>query len=221
MNNTNRPSKRQRRDQPVTPLDHESLACVASPVGPISTTPVSSLDKEIIVSRFQKEICAAPFDLHLSIPRGNKITTASGGRKTTTTTTRSQRKPLKSLARRVLESRLSIGTNQCTKALQNNRQKVALVVLCRDVHPPSILAHIPYLTTVVNKSTSTSLVLLPGRASLDLGHAMGIKKCAILAFSKRNLEDEAVREGLVDDSDQVDKYHARIDSFIEFVKDKL
>ena len=218
MNNTNRPSKRQRRDQPVTPLDHESLACVASPVGPISTTPVSSLDKEIIVSRFQKEICAAPFELHLSVPRGNKITTASGGRKTTTA--RSQRKPLKSLARRVLESRLSIGTNQCTRALQQkNRQKVDLVVLCRDVHPPSILAHIPYLTTVVNKSCS--LVLLPGRASLDLGHAMGIKKCAILAFSKRNLEDEAVREGLVDDSDQVDKYHARIDSFIEFVKDKL
>ena len=65
------------------------------------------------------------------------------------------------------------------------------------------------------------LLLFPGKGSLELGRALGIKKCSILCFTSRNMELEGLREGLVDNSEEVDKYHAKIDSFVEFCKSKM
>lgn len=208
--NATRPSKRQRRGQPLTPLDHESLECVASPIGPITTTPISSsLDKELILERLTKEI-VRPFQLSLSIPRGNKIVSTVVRAKKVKRTVVRNNSSTKSLERRVLDTRLAIGTNQCTRALEN--QKPSLVLLCRDVHPPTMLAHVPLL---LRNKKMTSLVLLPGRASLELGQALGIPRASIVIFTERSKEESTT------DKEAIDKCHAKIDSYIEFVKSKL
>lgn len=207
-----RPTKRQRREQPITPLDHESVACVASPTGPISNPVVSTLDKEIILERLKKEL-VQPFELKLSVPRGNKITTTGSSAAATEKKKKSPRKkPAKSLKRRLVESRLCIGINQCTRALE--RSDDALVLLCRDVNPPTMVSHIPRL---VAKNEHVSLLILPGgHVSLELGACLGVKRASIVVIVQRP-DDTVEGEG---DAETINNYHDRIDSFVEFVKSK-
>jgi hypothetical protein len=72
------------------------------------------------------------------------------------------------------------------------------------VHPPTILAHIPHLVA------KQHILLLPGRASYELGKTFGAKKVAILVFLPRPKDD-----------DSNDEEHARIDSLVEFLKSKI
>lgn len=269
-----RPTKRQRRDNPATPLDHVSLDCVATPHGPILTPIcISTVDKEIILTRIENEI-VQPFQLKLSLPRKPRTRTASSPSKDCKQQQQQQQtedgedgdgeitlqqmiQPHKSLARRVLDSRCHIGINSCTrmielslqtrrttmttatttttspKAMQmlgDNTCRISLIIACRDIHPPTTHAHVPFLLSQLQEQEERKgvtdldtpvLMLLPGKSSLELGRALGIKKCSILCFTSRNMELEELREGLVDCSEEVDKYHAKIDSFVEFCKSKM
>jgi ribosomal protein L7Ae-like RNA K-turn-binding protein len=106
--------------------------------------------------------------------------------------------PVKAL----VKSRIKLGTNECTRALESTGTKAELIILCRDLHPPTILAHIPYL------AKNTSIFLLPGRASFELGKVLGTKKVAIMVFLQRP-EDASEQE------------HDRIDSLVAFLKQKI
>ncbi|KAI2500487.1 hypothetical protein MHU86_13978 [Fragilaria crotonensis] len=273
-----RPTKRQRRDNPATPLDHVSLDCVATPHGPILTPIlVSTIDKEIILTRIENEI-VLPFQLKLSLPRKPRTRTASSPRKDCKQQQQQAEEredddgqitlqriipPHKSLARRILDSRCHIGINSCTRMIElslqtrrttmttttttttttsrksmqmlgDNTCRISLIIACRDIHPPTTHAHVPFLLSQLQEGEEQDeerkgttdldtpvLMLLPGKASLELGRALGIKKCSILCFTSRNMELEGLREGLVDCSEEVDKYHAKIDSFVEFCKSKM
>jgi len=182
------------------------MACVASSNGPITTPSVSTLDKEIILDRLGKEIVQR-FGLSLSTPRGNKIVSTGGGgtRSVTPQRTSTVAGQRKSLERSVVDHRMVIGTNQCTRALETNRV-VTLLLVCRDIHPPTMLAHVLTYDKV-------PVLMLPGRSTLELGQALGIRKAAIVAFLQRATDEK--------DQEEIDKYHDMIDSFIEFAKSKL
>ena len=113
----------------------------------------------------------------------------------------------------------------------NNTCRVSLILACRDIYPPTTHAHVPFLLSQLREEEEQKggadvdtpvLMLLPGKcSSLELGRALGIQKCSMLCFTSRNMELEGLREGLVDCSEEVDTYHAKIDSFVEFCKSKL
>ena len=201
-------TKKQRKEDPLSVLDNESLACVASPSGPIRTPVVCNVTKEIVLDRLDKEICK-PFQFSLSVPRQQRqqVLRPDG----TMETIKRPAKRLKteattSSANAVLKSRLKIGTNECTRALEKAVAKdgpaPSLVLLARDVHPPTILAHIPYLA----KQVGTPILLLPGKASWDLGRTLGTKKVTILLFMPTQDKDDE---------------HSRIDSLVDFIKSKV
>jgi ribosomal protein L7Ae-like RNA K-turn-binding protein len=105
--------------------------------------------------------------------------------------------------RALVKSRIKIGTNECTRSLESTETtRPELIILSRDVHPPTILAHIPYL------AKNVGILLLPGRASFELGKVLGTKKVAIMVFLKRP-EDASEQE------------HDRIDSLVAFLKQKI
>jgi RNase P subunit Pop3 len=220
-------TKRQRREHPLTLADNESLSCVASPYGPIHTPLTSSLTKEIVFERLKKEIVDR-FGLTLSVPRLRQhIITKSGQLKGKDRIPREKKERTENTDPkiRLLRSRMLFGVNQCTRALEtimaSKKPEVpslvvsspspgALILLGRDLHPPTILSHIPLLA----KETNTPILLLPGKASAELGAVLGIKKVGILLFLPRADDDDKIS---VEDA----RLHSQIDSFIEFTVSKL
>jgi len=113
------------------------------------------------------------------------------------------------LEQRLIRKRIRIGTNQSTKSLEEDQSSPLLIILARDVHPPTILSHIPFMA----KQRKTPIMLLPGgQASVELGKALGIKLAAILLF--RAQEDGGEEE-------EETKLHKLVDSFVSFAKTKL
>lgn len=205
VNTMVRPSKRQRREHPLTIADNESLSCTASVYGPIVTEVVSSLDKEIILDRLRKEIVVR-FGLQLTVPRGQASRVV--GSKLIQKTVRRDKKGW-STAKRLVRSRVKIGTNECTRALEQDALAPLFIVLARDVHPPTILSHIP----LIARKRKTPIALLPGRAAADLGKVLGIKRAAIVLFRAREPGDG--------DDKETAELHGLIDSFVDFAKTKL
>lgn len=91
-------------------------------------------------------------------------------------------------------------------------KKISLCILARDVRPPTILAHIPYLC----QQLGVPILLLPGKASHDLGSILGGRKVSVLLFRERPDETMA---GTGANTDK--RHHDKIDSYIEFAKSKL
>ena len=212
---SSRPTKRQRQDHPRSLLDNESLACVASPYGPIRTPVVCNVTKQIVLDRLDKEICK-PFHFTLSRPKNrlkndkNNVAMEPSGQNVHASSCSSNEEDVSSKAVVLLRQRLKIGTNECTRALlRKESSSPDLVILSRDVHPPTILAHIPNL---VAQNKKHIILLLPGRASYELGKTFGAKKVAILVFLPRPKDD---------DNDVNNEEHARIDSLVEFLKSKI
>ena len=56
--------------------------------------------------------------------------------------------------------------------------KPSLIVLAKDVYPPTMLCAVPVLA----KRLEIPLLLLPGKASLDLGRALNAKRTSVLVF---------------------------------------
>lgn len=201
-------------------MDNESLACVASPNGPIRTSVVDDVTKEIVLDRLDKEICKR-FGLCLSVPRAKRPQVMRDGKMVPAK--RAKRKTdVSDPPKTLLRSRLKIGTNECTRALEAAVGGVgsapSLIILAKGVHPPNILAHIPYLA----KAVGTPIMMLPGRASYEMGKTLGAKKVAILLFLPRvvvlNDSEAAVEETLCV---KQEAEHARIDSFVDFIKSKI
>jgi len=87
----------------------------------------------------------------------------------------------------------------------------SLVLLTRDVRPPIILAHVPILCRLLQ----IPLLLLPGKASSDMGKLLGVKTASIPIF----LDGGALPLG--NDSKAQEKCVRQIDSYIEFAKEKV
>jgi hypothetical protein len=171
-NKINGPSKRQRRDDPKSWLHNHSLACVVSPFGgdPIRTTVASAHTKEVFLDRLAKEIIN-PLDLY----RGKKIVTTLNDHAPAVETNSGS--ATMSSKKRSWPKRIVIGTNQCTRALErairgeSGTAKPSLVVLARDIYPPTMLSHIPVMAHQLlqpDGKTALPVLLLPGKASKEL-----------------------------------------------------
>ncbi|KAL3904275.1 MAG: hypothetical protein SGILL_010131 [Bacillariaceae sp.] len=134
---------------------------------------------------------------------------------------------------RIWKERILMGTNQCSKLLEtlaaNNdatKETVAaatgaspyprnptLMVLARDIYPPTMLAHVPQLA----QELQIPVLLLPGKASLELGKALKVRRTSILMF----LETAATRETSDEDDEDDDNEVDPIDSFVAFIKEQL
>jgi len=221
-------------------IENESLELVASPIGPIRTNPVSASDAQIILDRMSREI-VDKFGFTLS-PVGNAGTSRKRKIISTRTVPIDDAEEKKQRLARIAKSRIIIGTNSCTRAFEklysqqkqkqnqdrdkdqstlsyekpgssevvSHSSKPSLCILARNVRPPSILAHIPYLCHQMN----VPIILLPGKASNDLGSILGGRKVAVLLFRER--------PPIPDGECAADKkHHDKIDSYVEFAKLKL
>lgn len=205
--------------------DNESLSCVSSPFGPIQTPLASTLTKEILLERLKKEIVDR-FDLKLSVPRDYQHVVTKTGKlqgKRQDSKEKKKRQINQDPKMILLRSRMVLGVNQCTRELETTlvRSRVtssddtlfgspALILLGRDLYPPTILSHIPLMA----QETNTPILLLPGNASVELGTTLGIPRVGIVLF-RRNASRN--NELSMDDA----KLHAQIDSFIDFIKSKV
>lgn len=187
--NNPRPTKRQRKENPPSWLQNHSLANAASPWGTIQTPVCSSLQKEIFLSRLQRELIQPFFQ---------------------------QQEQNVKKKRRWNNPLVLLGVNQCTrfleKALNNSTNTTitttitpSLIVLARDIYPPTILSHIPVLA----KQLQIPILLLPGKASKELGQAIGTQRTSILLF----LQQEQDKPSATD--------NANVPSFVQFVKETL
>ena len=94
-------------------------------------------------------------------------------------------------------------------AYAGKRERPSLIVLARDIYPPTMLSHVPVLAQKLN----VKLLILPGQASTELGQAFGTKKTSILVFLPPADKDHN------DDGDDDDsrEQNAAITSFVNFM----
>jgi ribosomal protein L7Ae-like RNA K-turn-binding protein len=74
--------------------------------------------------------------------------------------------------------------------------------MARDIYPPTMLAHVPVLARQLN----IPLLMLPGKASVEIGKALGIRRTSILVFLP---------------SSQTDSSSVAVNSFVEFVVSQI
>ena len=151
-------SKRQRKENPRSWLENETLAFVASPLGGIIQTPVASQhDKEIFLDRLQKEIIP-----YYRYNKNNRQEEEDPKRSATTKTDDAGRRRQAMIMKNTMRKRIILGTNQCTRQLEkilanntstkegDNQKEIpppvpSVIVLARDIYPPRILSHIPVM----------------------------------------------------------------------------
>jgi ribosomal protein L7Ae-like RNA K-turn-binding protein len=190
---------------------------------------VSEVEKSIILDRFEKEIIRT-FHFSLSPARSGKFQKVCQQEATKQEKLeRPQQQDSDIKLAEFARSRIVVGTNSCTRALElmcipeqehASSKKVrtdggipfndraSLCILSRDVRPASILSHIPYLCHLFG----IPILLLPGKASLELGSMLGTKKVAVILFTKQ------YQPGI---NDTENKWQRQIDSFIDFVVTKI
>jgi len=226
-NETSKAKKRKNIVIPQKLIDNDSLELVASPVGPIRTYAVTHLDKDIILERLEKEI-VKKFHFTLS-PSNGSLSSKRKRVELPEGDAEIMEKKLKMQA--FMKARMTIGTNSCSRAFENisrakeqsedstlvdtnslsslpKDRKISLCVLARDVRPASILSHIPYLCLLHN----VPILLLPGKASHDLGMVLGGKKVSVLLFDCCASDDLQGAEK---------KWLKLINSYIDFIKAKI
>ena len=208
-------SKKQKRKNnikiPNGISQNESLEVVASISGPIITAPVANVDKNILLERFKIELLDR-FNFF-----GSSYGTKKGQREIT----------LEEMRSTAMHKLLVVGTNKCTRTLELSMNKLAescgddkasqfplkplLIMLARDLRPPTILAHVPFFA----KQLGIPIVLLPGKASSDLGKLLKRKRAAVILFC---IYDETYEETC----NNVEKDVAnRIKSFVDFARSKI
>lgn len=115
----------------------------------------------------------------------------------------------------VVRSRLRCGINQCTRALEDELQSPKLIILARDVRPATIFEHILVYAQIRN----ITILLLPGRASLELGEAVGLRTCAALAFLAR--DSCSYQDDNKANMEEWNECNIDIDAFIAYVVSKI
>ena len=125
-----------------------------------------------------------------------------------------------------------IGINQCTRALesackQRNQQSdqgaesnaaasvPSLVLLARDVRPATIVAHISIYAHILGIPT----LVLPGKASAELGAAVGIRSVAAAIFLSSPGEEEM--PGDEQKKREWRDAHIEVDSFVRYALSKI
>jgi ribosomal protein L7Ae-like RNA K-turn-binding protein len=232
---SSRPSKRQRKEQPPSWLENESLACVASPSGRIIHTKVASVkDKEVFLDRLKKEIIRPFFGFQKGKNKRKNVQVPAALLNHPNKDQKGQQ--AQKLANdAILKRRIVMGTNECTRALENSTSgkvpRPSLIVLARDIYPPTILAHVPVLAASHSKSPDSSvpILLLPGKASKELGDLFGTKHVSVLLFLPKNsTAKDITMAGGDNDDNAVDKEEelevgasSSITSFVKFVKHAL
>jgi hypothetical protein len=211
---------------PTRLIDNESVELVSSPTGPVQTLSLSQIDKEIILDRLRKEIVDNfKFSLSPENNRSRKRVRSDNVASEDSCVDGGDKEVMKT----VLKSRFRVGINSCTRTLERffhnhhaihqnnsieNNEHVALglqpdlVILARDIRPPNMLAHVPHFCNLLK----IPILLLPGRASTDIGKVLGGKNTSIVMFLKRS-------DGQIDDEVSI-RYHRILDSFLEFAKSK-
>ncbi|CAJ1919505.1 unnamed protein product [Cylindrotheca closterium] len=159
---------------------------------------VSDVIKEVFLDRFVKEI-VKPFapDRNSNsqfVVRNCKLRKSNqnqAGKKTETNS--------------IWNQRIRIGTNQCLRILDaamngSANPKPLLCVCARDVYPPTMLTQVP----VVAKKLKIPLVILGGKATTELGEAIGLCKASIVI--------------ILESSIGTDESHGAIDSFCSYAR---
>ena len=212
--NMNSSKKRKRKKAIKVPRDivqNESLELVASVLGPIKTLPVTLVDKDILLDRIRIELLDKyNFFLKTSTPQ-----TAVAARELDDLNIEEKRSIY-------LRRHLIVGTNECTRALEkaiegrvldgNNKKKLvpSLVMLARDLRPPTIMAHFPYLC----KQLNIPIVLLPGKASSEVGQVFNRKRASVVVFMKY---DEDFNGGNKSENEICDG----VNSYVKFANSKI
>ena len=119
----------------------------------------------------------------------------------------------------VVRSRFICGINQCTRALENgdDSHHPSLIILARDVRPATILEHISLYAHI----KSIPILILPGRASLELGEAVGIRRVAAICFLPKDVDSSL---SFRDDKTKMDEWkesNIDVDAFISYVISKI
>ena len=199
--------------------ENKSLDIVASPLGPIQTIPVSNTDKDIILERLRVEI-VKKFGFSLS-----RNTRQEKGVKHHKSLSQKRKRsvvedeiPVKNEMNDMVplvRKRLAIGINQCTRALEASKfpssstsKAPLLVILARDLRPPTVVAHIPLLC----KQMDVPILMLPGLASIELGEVLQGKSASVLVFLEK--DDKTYNK-------MENECHRKIDSYIQFALKKV
>lgn len=226
-----RPTKRQRLEQPVCWMDCESVDTVVALVGSgnrhdkdqqqqlllIQTPLASQLTSEIFLDRLQKEILT-PFRFSLS----SQIQLLEYDGKDDTVHAAKER-------RRALQSRLCIGLNACIRALEEAcRYSTNSSAGTGDSQPPTLLVLTNDAAGINNNNSNTALHVLVALAhrtrtpllrlplsSKELGQCLGTKHVTALTFLPPS------RCGKVAVSVEHQQLHAAVDSFVDFMRDKV
>mmetsp|Transcript_10645 Transcript_10645/g.16044 ORF Transcript_10645/g.16044 Transcript_10645/m.16044 type:complete len:244 (+) Transcript_10645:40-771(+) len=193
--------KRKRKDSIKITNDisnNESLELVASMMGPIKNIALTTVDKEILLDRLKIELLDK---YHFFLKSQSKASSSSPpalakqklnededeNNKDATLTMM----PVEVRQSIYLRKHLIVGTNECTRVLEkairggydeNNENDAvpALVMLSRDLRPPTIVAHFPYLC----KQLDIPIALLPGKASSDIGRVLGRRVASVVVFMR-------------------------------------
>ncbi len=203
-----------KRKLPRSFLESPSLSLVSdfpskdedSSPGIVSTNVVSDAMKEIFLDRFVKEI-VLPFRPS-KVKGGDSFVMVNGELRKKQVPSTSVTTTIATHVGMTWRERLRIGTNQCHKILEQNMKgdtdapKPMLIVLARDIYPPTMLASVP----VMAKRIGIPILLLPGKASNELGQALSIKKASILLFVRALSQNSE---------------HEKINSFLDFVFSEL
>jgi len=129
-----------------------------------------------------------------------------------------------------------IGINQCTRALEraykqqcqykkNDEDSTdsvtttfpSLILLSRDVRPATILAHIVVYAKLLNIPT----LILPGRASLEFGKAIGIRSASVAVFLSSSDNNSGEPHNDKQKEKEWKESHDDVDSFVKYVISKI
>lgn len=178
---------------------------------PLVSTPVTpDTITEICLDRFIQEIVKPFRRCSRSTEKGGESFVMVNGQLKKKTTKSAVKSKNPRTDDSIWNKRVTMGTNQCLRRLEKNMNdkqdshpKIQLILLARDIYPPTMLIHVP----VIAKRLEIPLLLLPGKASNDMGRAIGVRKTSIVIFSAPNASPSP------DDS--------KMDSFIEFVRSNI
>ena len=211
--------KRKRKNSikaPASFQQNESLEIVASMYGPIRITPTTAIDKDILLQRLKIEL------LDRFIFKRNSVKKTKNGENLDTSKEKGDKvEKNKEFDRsECLNKYLVVGVNQCTRVLEQafsrdgakrEEMKPSLVMLSRDLRPPTILAHIPSFC----KQLDVPMILLPGRASSEIGNVFGIKSASVVIFMT---QENQSRKDLEKSEIELCK---SVNSYIDFAKRKI
>jgi hypothetical protein len=155
---------------------------------------------------------------------------------TTTTTTPTTRKSNQPTS---VKERIVMGTNQCSRLLERvlllRKKKCkntmdansknpwlpqpccpSLIILAKDTYPPTMLAHVPVLAQQLN----IPVLLLPGKASIELGQALNVRLTSIVMFLPK-LSTDADDPSMARKEEKEEDNDDPIDSFVAFIKSHI